>query len=190
MSAERGPLAALPLVCERAGIPYGYTLTIWSAGALCIRRFGLPGLAEVFLFALGGTAGYAALALPARRKRRDGQPKPAAHDLVPGPLWENAVVLPALALTAAIAQLVPGAWLNFLVVPFVATAAYLGGLAVLVSLRAPPRGARPGTPPPMSSHRRQAAPLAASRQAASGAARNPAVAGPPGRPCRRSRRGA
>lgn len=146
MSAGRGPLAALPAVVERAGVPYGYTLTIWSAGALCIRRFGLPGLAEVFLFALGGTAGYAVLALLAGRKRRDRQPAAAACHPAPAPLWENAVVLPALALTAAIAQLVPGAWLNFLVVPFVATAAYLGGLAVLVSLRAP-RGARPDTPP-------------------------------------------
>lgn len=92
---------------ERAGVPYGYTLTIWSAGALCIRRFGLPGFAEVFLFALGGTAGYAALALLARRKGRDRQPAAAACHGAPGPLWENAVVLPALALTAAIAQLVP-----------------------------------------------------------------------------------
>lgn len=146
MRAEGGPLSALPLVVERAGVPYGYTLSIWSAGALCVRRFGVPGLAEVFLFAIGGTAGYGALALWARRRHRDGQREGAACHAAPGPLWENVVVMPALALTAAVAWLLPGAGLNFLVVPFVATVAYLAGLAVLISLRTPP-GAQPDAPP-------------------------------------------
>jgi hypothetical protein len=141
--ADRGFLRWLPLVVERAGIPYGYTLTIWSAGALCIRRFGLPNLADVFLFAVGGTIGYALLALGTRRGRQPAPPAAAAAGAqLPGPLWENIVALPAIAVAAGVSVLVPGAGPNFLVVPLIATMTYLAGLAALVSLTAAAQRAR------------------------------------------------
>ena len=54
MRAEREPglLRWLPLVVARAGIPYAYTLTIWPAGALCVRRAGQLGPSHV-LTAMG-----------------------------------------------------------------------------------------------------------------------------------------
>jgi len=144
--AERsaGLFRWLPLVCERAGIPYAYTLTIWSAGALCIRRFGLPGAPEVFLFAAGGTIGYAALALGVRLGRARSPATAAEGSSVPGPglLWENVVALPAIAVAAGVSALVPEAAANFLLVPLTATITYLTGLAVLVSVTARARRAR------------------------------------------------
>lgn len=40
---------------------YGYTLTIWGAGALLINTYGTPGLSEVFLYIGGALSGFAAL---------------------------------------------------------------------------------------------------------------------------------
>jgi hypothetical protein len=133
--AEREPglLRWLPLVVARAGIPYAYTLTIWSAGALCIRRFGLPGVPEVFLFAVGGTIGYGALALGVRLGRARSSAAAAAGAPAPRPLWENIVALPAIAVAAGVSQLTPNADANFLVVPLTATVTYLLGLAVVMS---------------------------------------------------------
>ncbi|WP_251344221.1 hypothetical protein [Haloplanus halophilus] len=44
---------------------YGYSLSIWGAGALLIGDLGVPSTAEVFAFAAGAVAGFAALALAA-----------------------------------------------------------------------------------------------------------------------------
>lgn len=44
---------------------YGYTLTIWGTGALLIGELGLPTTVEVFTFAAGAVAGFAALSLVA-----------------------------------------------------------------------------------------------------------------------------
>lgn len=119
---------ALTEVVSKAGIPYGYTLTVWSAGALCIGRFGIPSAAEVFLFVAGGTVGYGALALVVSGRRRVVR---AARP--PAALWENAFAVPAIGTTYGIDRLVDSAGVNFFVSPLVATLVYLLGLAVLVS---------------------------------------------------------
>ncbi|GEM_PF-3469964 len=146
MRAERreGLFRWLPLVCERAGIPYAYTLTIWSAGALCIRRFGMPSVPGVFLFAAGGTIGYGALTLGVRLRRARSPATVAEGSSVPGPvlLWENVVALPAIAVGAGVSALVPEADASFLLVPLTATITYLTGLAVLVSVTAGARCTR------------------------------------------------
>jgi hypothetical protein len=46
-----------------AAVPYGYTLTVWSAGALLIRAHHRPSLADAFLFIVGAAAGFAVLHL-------------------------------------------------------------------------------------------------------------------------------
>jgi hypothetical protein len=138
-------VSALSTVVERAGVAYGYTLTIWSAGALCIRRFGLPDTPRVVLFAAGGTLGYVPLELWASKwdqrthQRLGSEGLPARTDL----LWENVVVLPALGVTLGVSVLLRVAAFAFLVVPVVATLAYLVGLTVVVALRA--KGGIPST---------------------------------------------
>lgn len=42
---------------------YGYTLTIWGAGAMLIHRFGMPDLIQVFLYVTGALAGFGSLGL-------------------------------------------------------------------------------------------------------------------------------
>lgn len=41
------------------GAPYGYTLSIWTSGALLIAAHGLPNLVQALSFMVGSVAGYA-----------------------------------------------------------------------------------------------------------------------------------
>lgn len=118
---------ALAEVVSKAGIPYGYTLTIWSTGALCIGRFGLPSATEVFLFLAGGTAAYGGLALFVTR----GGVVRAARP--PAALWENVFAVPAVGATYGLDRLVSPAGANFFFSPLVSSLVYLVGLATLVS---------------------------------------------------------
>ena len=117
---------ALADVINRAGIPYGYTLTIWCAGALLVHRFGSPGLTAIFLFLAGATVGYGVLAVvtwPARREKTS---------LPPMAIWENGLALPAVAVTYGISQAAGNASLGYFVAPATATIVYLAGLSASV----------------------------------------------------------
>jgi hypothetical protein len=46
---------------QAAGLPYGYTVTMWSSGQVLIHFHGTPTLAMIALFAAGALAGYALL---------------------------------------------------------------------------------------------------------------------------------
>lgn len=118
---------ALAEVLSKAGIPYGYTLAIWSTGALCIGRFGLPTAAQVFLFVAGASVAYAGLALIVGRHRVVRATRP------PAALWENVFAVPAVGVTYGIDGLISSAEANFFVSPLAATVVYLLGLALLVS---------------------------------------------------------
>ncbi len=115
-------------VIAAAGIPYGYTLTIWGAGALCIGRFGLPTPPEAFEFVGGASVAYFGLAVVLRltgEGDRRGERLPV--------LWENGAALPALAATYGLAQVMPGSGPSLFLVPLVATVLYLVGVSLLVS---------------------------------------------------------
>jgi len=43
-------------------IPYGYTVSLWSAGALTVTRAGPPSVLDVMLFVLGTVAAFLLLA--------------------------------------------------------------------------------------------------------------------------------
>jgi hypothetical protein len=53
----------LALVVAAMDLPFGYTLTIWSSGAIAIGRYGFPNVGEIFAFLLGGITAYVILAL-------------------------------------------------------------------------------------------------------------------------------
>lgn len=52
---------------SRSALPYGYTLTVWSSGAVLMHEHGPPAVGDVFMFIAGGGAAFAFLALLARR---------------------------------------------------------------------------------------------------------------------------
>ncbi|EJN59826.1 hypothetical protein [Halogranum rubrum] len=56
----RGRLAG---TCQAESKAYGYTLSIWGAGALLIHQFGTPTPNSVFAYVGGGLVGFALLLL-------------------------------------------------------------------------------------------------------------------------------
>lgn len=54
--------------------PYGYTLTVWSSGALLIHFRRAPAVWEVFLFLAGAVAAFAALSLFGHAPIEDSDP--------------------------------------------------------------------------------------------------------------------
>ncbi len=45
----------------RSAAPYGYTLTIWTSGAVTIHAHGIPTTVDALLFLAGAVAGFAAV---------------------------------------------------------------------------------------------------------------------------------
>lgn len=57
---------ALGTIVSASAAPYGYTVSLWSSGALLIHYRGNPNVGEIFLFAAGALAGFALLGIRAR----------------------------------------------------------------------------------------------------------------------------
>ena len=78
-SATRTLRAALGTIVAASAAPYGYTISIWSSGAVLLRSRGVPSVAEVFAFLAGALAGFGVMALaaqgaPARMESLDHAP--------------------------------------------------------------------------------------------------------------------
>jgi hypothetical protein len=118
---------AIARVTSIVSLPYGYTVTLWSAGALVVADHGLPRRADVVLFAIGAVAAFLVLGLV-------GRPH-LAHEVpmrVPSTVVANAFPV----LVAVFLAIIPLRWLGkpaaFFVTSFVATAAYLLSVAAVV----------------------------------------------------------
>jgi hypothetical protein len=57
---------ALGTIVSASAAPYGYTVSLWSSGAMLIHFRHSPDVAEIFLFAAGALTGFALLGLRAR----------------------------------------------------------------------------------------------------------------------------
>jgi hypothetical protein len=112
-------------------IPYGYTVTLWCAGALAVTRFGLPSAPDVVLFALGAVAAFVGLVAI-------GGP----HLDVEVPMrvpWVVVInVLPVIVtlILFAVPNDLLGRRLGFVASSLVATGAYVVGLAAMVRIAA------------------------------------------------------
>ncbi len=103
-------LPALATVVRRTAIPYGYTITIWTAGAVLEHGHRKPNVGQAYLFLLGAVAGFAAVALIAVRSTPQELQGESADLIRTGAI--NALALgSALGATALVAT-IPGvaAW--------------------------------------------------------------------------------
>ncbi len=124
--------AGLDAALERAGLPYGYTITIWSSGQVLIDARGTPAAWLVPSYALGALCGFGALKLVSRGAN------PMHLHSVTGPAvpaWavQFATIAAALGAVAAVARI--DSSLVWLAGGFVATFVYLGGMAATIILR-------------------------------------------------------
>jgi hypothetical protein len=116
--------AHLQTTVATSAAPYGYTLTIWTSGAVTTHARGIPSTSEALLLLGGAVLGFALTATIAH-----GSPSSVfarqVHDGVRlWGAWHLASVGSAIAASAALAHVIesPVAWL---VVGFGATSLYL-----------------------------------------------------------------
>ena len=129
----RGVLAAsLGTVVAASAVPYGYTVSIWSSGAVLMHRLGTPNVLDVFLFVVGALIGFVALGLLAHGSlSRAELPAPGSERVHVGMLHWFAVG--AAVGTVALLAEIPGraAWgLG----SFAATSLYMLGASLQLAL--------------------------------------------------------
>ncbi len=103
--------------------PYGYTITVWSSGALLMHYRHAPSVWEVFLFVAGAVAAFACLWLVGRGAIEGAQPfSQGSARVLAGALDIFAVGLAVGA--ATLIAMIP-AWIAWPMASFVATTLYL-----------------------------------------------------------------
>ena len=115
--------ASISSLVVASAAPYGYTLTIWSSGALLLRSHGVPSVGDVCIFVAGAITGFNLLALVVVDTLEGTVSIDRRVDrLLAGVLdWVAlGVVVGAMSLLSEIRG-----WLPWLVVPLVATVLYL-----------------------------------------------------------------
>ena len=120
-----GYRAHLKTTVASSAAPYGYTLTIWTAGAVTTHEHGVPSAWEALLLMIGAVLGFALAAAIAHGGARGTLSSEADHSTVR--IWGGFHILSVgaaigLATAAAAALGQPVVWP---VVGFVATVAYL-----------------------------------------------------------------
>jgi len=129
---DRTLRAALGTTIAASAAPYGYTLTIWSSGAILIRSHGTPSLGEVFMFVAGALLGFDLLGALAHGvlARTDSLQGREARVLAATLDW--IAVGAAAGAVALLAQI--SSWVPWLVGPLVATVVYVIAAALQLAL--------------------------------------------------------
>lgn len=73
--------------------PYGYTLTVWTTGAVLIHARGAPTTLEALLFMLGAVVGFAAVDAVAFRNNPGIRGRATSHPV----LWGSFLFVPVAA---------------------------------------------------------------------------------------------
>jgi hypothetical protein len=110
---------------QRAALPWGYTVVVWTSGGVVIHYHGPPTLLHAYLFLIGAVLALGGLALVGGHARREREHTAARAVLASG-------VAAALALGAAgavAAAVHPAA--AYLLASFAATLVYFAGRSLL-----------------------------------------------------------
>jgi hypothetical protein len=75
-STRRSLRRCFATIVSASSAPYGYTITIWSSGALLLHYRSAPHVWEVFLFVAGAVAAFAGLWLIGRGAIEHSEPLP------------------------------------------------------------------------------------------------------------------
>lgn len=75
---------SLAAVASGSAVPYGYTVTLWSSGAVLSHAHGAPDVPRIALFMLGALAGFTAFGGVARVLGGSGRRSMATSKWSPG----------------------------------------------------------------------------------------------------------
>lgn len=123
---------AIGRVTSILSIPYGYTVSLWSAGALTVTRLGAPTTLDVLLFAVGAVAAFVVLA-GVGRPHLDAEVPMRVPSVVVMNLFP---ILAALAVIAVPSAAMPRS-VGYLVNSLLSTATYILSLAGFIRVLGP-----------------------------------------------------
>jgi hypothetical protein len=123
--------AGLNAALDRASLPYGYTVTIWSSGQVLIDLRGTPSAWLAPSYALGALCGFGLLKLVAWRARPRGAVRVARSG---GLAWvvQFVTIAASVGVVALVGRIHAG--LVWAVGGFLATTVYLAGMAAMTVL--------------------------------------------------------
>ena len=124
--------AGIGTVVAASAAPYGYTLTIWSSGAVLIDCRGKPSVGDAFLFLAGAVLGFSVLGLLAQGPPANRGSIDRRRDRVIAGALDWAAVGAAVGAVALVAK-VPG-WVVWPLGSFVGTVLYLAGAGLQLGL--------------------------------------------------------
>ena len=120
---------AVAVVVQSIVLPYGYTLSIWSAGILAAFRYGAPKRVDPLLFVVGAVIGFMLFNIPTYWAISDQEQLDVA---VPTVALLNIVPLAAVVASTLLMRLIETEWLGYLLSGFSATVVYVGSLSLLL----------------------------------------------------------
>ena len=122
---------AVAVVVQSIVLPYGYTLSIWSAGILAAFRYGAPKRVDPLLFVVGAVIGFMLFNIPTYWAISDQEQLDVE---VPTVALLNIVPLAAVVASTLLMRLIETEWLGYLLSGFSATVVYVGSLSLLLWL--------------------------------------------------------
>jgi hypothetical protein len=130
--------AGIGTVVAASAAPYGYTLTIWSSGAVLIDYRGKPSVGDVFLFLAGAVLGFSTLGLLAQGPLANRRSIDRRRDRVIAGALDWAAVGAAVGIVALLANV--HGWVAWPLGSFVGTLVYLAGAGLQLGLVAANQG--------------------------------------------------
>ncbi|HET8756021.1 MAG TPA: hypothetical protein VFM58_08430 [Solirubrobacteraceae bacterium] len=125
-------LAALQSALDRAGVPYGYTITIWTSGQLLADERGTPPVWLLPAFAAGAVVAYGLLAVLVGRWSGEPPPEGAPERLARATVIQIVAIALAIGAVALVGE-TPDA-VAWPAAGFAATAVYLTGIALALAI--------------------------------------------------------
>lgn len=120
---------AIAAVVQSIVLPYGYTLSIWSAGILAAFRYGAPKRVDPLLFVVGAVIGFMAFNIPTYWSI-SGQEQLDVE--VPTVALLNIVPLAAVVVSTLLMRLIESELWGYFLSGFSATVVYVGSLSLLI----------------------------------------------------------
>ena len=120
---------AIASVVQSIVLPYGYTLSIWSAGMMAVLRYGAPKRVDPLLFVVGAVIGFMLFNIPtywsiSEQEQLDVQ--------VPTVALLNIVPLAAVVASTLLMRLIKSELWGYFLSGFSATVVYIGSLSLLL----------------------------------------------------------